>query len=371
MDSKTGAQEKPVAAYTQKDVAPKELDEAINIGLVSNAQRAVLIGASKKMLDVRKHIELVAPTEARVLITGETGTGKNLVAQAIHLRHPSCSCHTFRRTNIGALVPELAASQLFGHKRGAFTGAYKDVEGIVLEANHGTLFLDEVSTAAQCVQIMLLTLLEAERINPVGAGRDDDRPKFQIRVLAATTLTPQQLLHLDSFRHELFYRLAEYVIELPPLRERKEDIPDLAGYFLFKANKKIRCAKEQGKRCRALMGLEKDALDYLCEKYDWPGNVRELDHVIRAAVVRSRVCPEAITLRKEWISFPDYRPRQLAAPPLTLAGVKSLDEKIALICQRELQATGGNKNAAAENLHVNIRTFNKYLAMAPPEQTAP
>ena len=269
-----------------------------------------LIGNSDAIKQAKQMIKLVAPTDARVLITGETGTGKTMMANIIHELHPARKKHEFRRTNIGALVPTLAQSQLYGHVPNAFTGALKKSDGIILESNKGTLFLDEIATAHPEVQIMLLNLLEIPVVNPVGGGIKDRKP-VDIRIIAATTKSPDKLLNLDTFRTELFFRISEYVIELKPLRERIEDIKPLASHFIKTNNKKIRCPPvildngEISEPLPKLEDIEPEALKKL-EGYNWPGNVRELEHVIRAAMVESREDPQAKVLTAEWIKFPTY-----------------------------------------------------------------
>ena len=269
-----------------------------------------LIGTSRVIQEVKEKIKLVAPTDARVMITGETGTGKTMVANIIHDLHPHRKNHHFRRTNIGALVPTLAQSQLYGHVAHAFTGATKKNDGIVLESDKGTLFLDEVATAHPAVQIMLLNLLEIPVVNPVGGGVQD-RKAVNIRIIAATTQSPHELLNLESFRTELFFRISEYIIEIKPLRQRKEDIKLLANHFIRENNPGIRCPvilKKDGKKSKpfsGLKGIAPEALEML-EGYNWPGNVRELEHVIRSAMVESRKDPQATTLKKEWIRFSNY-----------------------------------------------------------------
>ncbi len=319
--------------------------------------------AMRRILDV---VRLVGPTEARVLITGETGTGKNLIAKAIHLCHPRRCGETFRRTNVGALVPELAASQLFGHVRGAFTGAGREHTGIVTDADKGTLFLDEISTAALNVQVMLLTLLEVNRVNPVGGSKDDVRP-VDIRVLSATSLSPRDLLNSDTFRPELFFRIAEYVIEIPALRDRREDIPLLAEYFLAKANEPIRTAPDGVRTLLPLQQIDQEGRGKLCDGYDWPGNVRELEHVIRAAVVRSRESPEETRLLAKWIEFPAYSGNRGAGAimPHDVGTTGSLADTVAAFrrrcCEQALQKSHGNKTAAARSLGIDHKTLDRYL----------
>jgi len=262
---------------------------------------AVTLHGTKDWLEaLSRDLEVVGPTEARVIITGETGTGKTTLARAIHLCHKTRGEQRFRRTNVGALVPELAASQLFGHVKGAFTGAADDHIGIVEESNHGTFFMDEVSAASENVQVMLLTLLETENINKVGAGPKHQPTKVNVRFIAATTQPLKVLRESRTFRKELFYRLAEYHIAIPPLRERPEEIPVLARAELLSRQSTHRVPDDS---YTALQDIEDAALRHL-QAYRWPGNVRELQSVIRAAVVRSRESPKEKVLRARHIRLP-------------------------------------------------------------------
>jgi transcriptional regulator with PAS, ATPase and Fis domain len=277
---------------------------------VSKFASCRLIGKSENIRKVKEMIKHVAPTDARVLITGETGTGKTLIASIIHNLHPKRKNYNFCSTNIGALVPTLAQSQLYGHVANAFTGAVKKADGIVFESHNGTLFLDEIATAHPEVQIMLLSLLEIPVVNPVG-GSLKDQKQVNTRLITATTYSPHELLNLESFRNDLFFRISEYIIELKALRERIDDIRLLSNHFLDTNNSKVRCPGKvlddggTSDPLPELKNIEPDALQLL-EDYNWPGNVRELEHVIRSAMVESRVDPSAKTLRKEWIKFPTY-----------------------------------------------------------------
>jgi DNA-binding NtrC family response regulator len=258
-----------------------------------------LCGTKHWLEALRRDLEVVGPTEAKVIITGETGTGKTTLARAIHLCHKTRGEQRFRRTNVGALVPELAASQLFGHVKGAFTGATNDHTGIVQESDRGTFFMDEISAASETVQIMLLTLLETERVNRVGAGPTHKPAKVDVRFIAATTQSLKALRESRTFRRDLFFRLVEYHIAIPPLRERRDEIPVLAQAELHKRQSTHR---SPGDSCAPLTHIDDAALKRLRE-YPWPGNVRELQSVIRAAIVRSRENPRETVLSAKHIRF--------------------------------------------------------------------
>src|SRR4051812_43790515 len=221
-----------------------------------------IIGRSEVMLDVFKMIETVAKTNSTILLTGESGTGKGLVAQAIHF-------HSLRRdrpvvaVNCGALPEALLESELFGHMRGSFTGAETNKKGLIEVAEHGTVFLDEIAEMSAVMQVKLLRVLQERKFRRVGGLEE---MQADIRVIAATNQDLAKLVADGRFREDLFYRINVIGIHLPPLRERREDIPLLAEHFLAKYN------EQMGK---AITGLSNDALDIL-QRYEWPGNIREL-----------------------------------------------------------------------------------------------
>lgn len=264
-----------------------------------DTDRVRLYGTRDWLEALSRDLQVVGPTEAKVIITGESGTGKTTLARAIHLCHPTRALQRFRRTNVGALVPELAASQLFGHAKGAFTGAERDHIGIVEESKDGTFFMDEVSAASETVQVMLLTLLEARRINRVGAGPGHKAAENTARFVSATTQPLKVLQASRTFRRDLFYRLAEYHIAIPPLRERREEIPVLARGELRESQETHRVPKDG---FTALQDIDDGALKRL-QAHHWPGNIRELQSVIRAALVRSRENPREKALRARHIRF--------------------------------------------------------------------
>jgi len=245
--------------------------EARNAEEIGDVRYAVpIIGRSPKMQRVLRLISLIAPTDSPVLVTGESGTGKELVARAIHLQSPR-AIEQFVPVNCGALPEALFESELFGHVRGAFTGAVSEKKGLFEIAHRGTLFLDEIGEMPLATQVKLLRVLEERRIRRVGGH--DFRP-VDVRIIAATNRRLSESIERGEFRRDLYYRLNVFQIDLPPLRERREDIPLLAHYFLEKYNVKM------GKRIRGFSkGCERALMSY-----SYPGNVRELENAIERAV---------------------------------------------------------------------------------------
>jgi DNA-binding NtrC family response regulator len=246
-----------------------------------------IVGASPKMQRIFRLVGKVAPTDSSVLLLGESGTGKELVARSIHVQSRR-SAGPFVAVNMGALPEALVESELFGHVRGAFTGAAADRQGLVESADRGTLFLDEIGDMPAATQVKLLRMLESNEFRRVG---DNALRLVDIRVIAATHRDLLAEAEAGRFRQDLYYRLNVVQIELPPLRERREDIGLLASYFLDRA------VRKNGRpRMRFAPGTE-----VLLERYDWPGNVRELENAIEhvaavgeGAVVRPGDLPAAV-----------------------------------------------------------------------------
>lgn len=229
-----------------------------------------LIGRSPKIVDVYKTLARATLSASTVLISGESGTGKELVARAIH-SNSDRKAKKFVAVNCGALTETLLESELFGHVRGAFTGAQTDKKGLFEEASGGTLFLDEIGDITHGLQVKLLRALQEGEVKPVGSNQNT---KVDVRIVAATHRNLDQFVQTGKFREDLYYRLKVIEIEIPPLRERKEDIPELAQVFLSKYNAKL------GKN---VTNISKEGLNAL-NNYEWPGNVRELEHQIERAV---------------------------------------------------------------------------------------
>lgn len=233
-----------------------------------------MVGSSLPMRAVFETIQVVAPTDATVLITGESGTGKELVAKAIH-RISHRAKGPFVAVNCPALPENVLESELFGYTKGAFTDAKQDTKGLFQEAHGGTIFLDEIGDLAQSLQAKLLRVLQEKEIKPLGQSKP---VRVDVRVLASTNRDLKGLMQKGQFREDLFYRLSVVHIHLPPLKERMEDIPILAQHFLVKYGKEVG---------RPGLRLSPEALKELLA-YDWPGNVRELENRIQSAVILSR-----------------------------------------------------------------------------------
>jgi len=273
--------------YLQKPVAPDQLlitvaralerkhlihlTERLRSELETRHRIGGLVCSSPKMQGVMQLVAKAAPTNSTILIAGETGTGKDCIAKAIHYNSPRKD-NPFVVADCSALNESLLESELFGHVRGAFTGAVRDRKGLVESARGGTLFLDEIATISPLIQSSLLRLLQEREIRPVGA---DKYVSVDVRLVVATNKNLMELVENGTFREDLYYRLAVFTVALPPLRERIEEIPLLAHHFIEK------CSKEFEKN---IGGIRPRALSAL-EVHEWPGNVRELENVIERAVL--------------------------------------------------------------------------------------
>jgi two-component system response regulator PilR (NtrC family) len=308
-----------------------------------------IIGRSEAMLDVFKMIETVAKTGSTILLTGESGTGKGLVAQAIHF-------HSLRRDrplvalNCGAMPETLLESELFGHMRGAFTGADSNKKGLLEVAEKGTIFLDEIGEMSPVMQVKLLRVLQERKFRRVGGLEE---LTADIRVIAATNQDLTKAVAEGRFREDLYYRINVIPIVLPPLRERREDIPLLAEHFL------ARYAEEMGK---AVSGISQSAMDLLLQ-HQWPGNIRELENVIERAVA----------LEATPTILPDSLPAALKGATARNGGARSalpdagfdLESHVQEIergyIARALEQTGGVQVKAAELLGMSFRSFRYYV----------
>jgi two-component system response regulator HydG len=301
-----------------------------------------ILGASLSMVNVRKQIEKVAPTNSTVLILGETGTGKELVARAIH-QFSERQQEPMLTVDCGALVETLFESELFGHVKGSFTGATATKHGRFELANGGTLFLDEITNIGPRIQGKLLRAIQEREIIRVGSSHPI---KVDVRIIAATNRDILQEVKQGNFREDLFYRLSVVPIHLPPLREHKGDIAELADHFLerFKRKKK-----------KDVNGISEDAMNALMS-YHWPGNVRELESVIERAVVLT----ENETIMPADLMFFGGQPRSgTAFPEHELVALEALEEQH---IRRVLTATQGKKSKAAEILGIDRKTLRMKMA---------
>ena len=303
-----------------------------------------IIGRSRAILDVIARAELVAESKSTVLVTGETGTGKELVARAIHARSAQHSMPMIK-VNCAAIPETLLESDLFGHVRGAFTGATFTKKGRFALADGGTIFLDEIGTIALTVQAKLLRVLQDREFEPLGAERTQ---KVDLRVITATNRDLRQLVAEGKFLEDLFYRLSVIPIEMPPLRERREDIPLLVEHFVE------RFAERTGK---AIDGVDEKAMNEL-SRYEWPGNVRELENTIERAVVLS--LEPLLTSRTVWLMSATATPATAAVPSLRLHQNLEWAERETM--RRALEQARGVKKDAAELMGISQRALSHYLA---------
>jgi two-component system response regulator PilR (NtrC family) len=309
-----------------------------------------IIGRSEAMLAVFKMIETVARTNSTILLTGESGTGKGLVAQAVHF-------HSLRRDkplvslNCGAMPENLLESELFGHMRGAFTGADTNKKGLLEVAERGSVFLDEIGEMSAVMQVKLLRVLQERRFRRVGGLEE---MQADIRIIAATNQDLPRLIAEGRFREDLFYRINVIPISLPPLRERREDIPLLAEHFLQKYNEQME---------KAIAGISHEAMDML-QAHDWPGNIRELENVLERAVALEptpSILPDSLpsTIRGDLPRVPVTNVDALPESGFDLeAHVKEIERGY---IAEALKKAGGVQVKAAELLGMSFRSFRYYV----------
>jgi two-component system response regulator PilR (NtrC family) len=302
------------------------------------------------MLAVFKMIETVARTNSTILLTGESGTGKGLVAQAVHF-------HSLRRDkpmvslNCGAMPENLLESELFGHMRGAFTGADSNKKGLLEVAERGSVFLDEIGEMSPVMQVKLLRVLQERRYRRVGGLEE---MQADIRVIAATNQDLPRLISEGRFREDLFYRINVIPITLPPLRERREDISLIAEHFLHKYNEQMG---------REIAGISHQAMDLL-QGHDWPGNIRELENVMERAVALEptpSILPESLppTIRGDAARVPASNAEALPESGFDLeAHVKEIERGY---LAEALKKAGGVQVKAAELLGMSFRSFRYYV----------
>jgi DNA-binding NtrC family response regulator len=302
-----------------------------------------VVGRSRQMEDVIRTAEMVARTKSTVLITGETGTGKELVARAIHY-HSAQREMPLIKVNCAAIPEALLESELFGHVRGAFTGATSSKKGKFALADGGTIFLDEIGTMSASLQAKLLRVLQEREFEPLGSERTQ---RVDVRVIAATNRDLRQMVADGRFQEDLYYRLNVIPIHIPPLRERRDDVPALVEHFIAKH------AQRAGKR---IDGVAPGVLDTL-RAADWPGNVRELENTVERAVVLA--AGPVVSLDSVRILAP------ASATPASLPSLnlrQNIDWVERETVRRALDASGGIKKDAAETMGISQRALSYYLA---------
>ena len=313
-----------------------------------------IIGRSAKMRAVFDLVLMVAPQSSRVLITGESGTGKELIARAIHENSPR-STAPFITVNCGAFPETLLESELFGYSKGAFTGANENRRGLFQAAHGGTLFLDEIGNMSSTMQVKLYRVLQESKVRPLGSTEEID---VDVRIITATNRDLEKAIAANEFREDLFYRLCVIPVHLPPLRERREDIPLLARAFLERFSKTME---------KPIEGIEPAAMAQL-ENYDWPGNVRELENTIERSValetgrfVSFAVLPEKI--RNPVPGSPAAAIPKNGKPPAMEAGIdfeQHMHEMERTHILAALEASKGVGTHAAELLKMSYRSFRHY-----------
>jgi len=301
-----------------------------------------IIGRSEKMVKIFELIQHIAPYDSSVLIIGESGTGKELIANAIHYKSPRASL-PFVKVSCASLSEGIIESELFGHEKGSFTGAIASRKGRFEMAHPGTLFLDEVEDIPPSTQIKLLRVLQEGEFERVGGNKTI---RVNIRIIAASNRDLQEAVKNGVFREDLYYRLNVVNIKLPPLRERKEDIPFLINFFIDKFNQKYKMK---------VKGISQRAMNLLMD-YEWSGNVRELENTIESILVIHS--PEVIDLPNLPPEIGDYREK----PEMISIKIGTrLEEVEKQLLIQTLKATKGNKRRAAELLGINVRTIHRKM----------
>jgi two-component system response regulator AtoC len=319
-------------------------------GEAEPAPLGTVIGKSAAMVEVYKTVARVAPTKSTVLIYGESGTGKELIARAIHQHSPRAH-HPFVAVDCGVLTETLLESELFGHVRGAFTGAVTEKRGVFEEAQGGVCFLDEIGDISPAMQAKLLRVLQEHEIKRVGGK---DWLKVDVRVVAATHQDLATLVRQRRFRHDLYYRLNVITLHLPPLRERMEDIPALAYYFLK------RYSHENGK---VVTSIAEEAMNLL-RAYPWPGNIRELENALERAVAftsQPTLTPEDLPTEVRTGSAPHWSSELPLDDHSLFAPTPTLEEMNKRYVQYILSVAQGNMSRAAKILDIDRRSLYRML----------
>jgi DNA-binding NtrC family response regulator len=353
-------QNEQILVFVAKAIKRRKAEEERHVlrqAMTRYVQRDAIIGRSDKMEDIFRLVERVAPARSTVLITGESGTGKELVAKAIHEASPRAD-KPFVAVNCSNIPSELLESELFGHTRGAFTGAVASKKGLFEVADTGSIFLDEIGDLRPEMQVRLLRVIQEREFTPIG---DTQPTKVDVRIIAATNVELKEAVKAGTFREDLYFRLSVVPIELPPLRQRKEDVLPLAQHFIRKYN------AENGRDVSESLAPE---VLSLLENYYFPGNVRELENIIERAVVIAAT--DEITIdclrpevRDPSLAFEMVKRSEGTSAGIDIArGVNFYDEvkrfEIDLI-RRALDQTAGHQSRAAQLLGLNATTLNSKI----------
>jgi DNA-binding NtrC family response regulator len=361
VDSAVEAMRRGAIDFLTKPIQPHELEETIQRALEHIREPVEtpapgdpfsdLIGKHASILKLREIINLVAASPTTVLLEGESGTGKRVVAHAIHRSDPKRWDGPFVEVSCSALPETLLESELFGHVRGAFTGAIRDKQGRFELANKGTILLDEIDSFSPALQVKLLRVLQERTFERVG---DSKTLKVDVRIIAATNRNLQELVKNGKFREDLYYRLNVISFRIPPLRERVSDIPILVDYFLKKA-----CAQAE----KSIHGVSDEAMKLLCN-YSWPGNVRELENAIERTVIlaqHQKIMPQDLP-ESVHNSHPVFYKQQevistVAASEMPASLKKAMQDPEREIIVRALAEANGNRSLAAKRLGIHRSTL--------------
>ena len=325
----------------EKEILDSELKKTIHFGMI--------VGSSPRMLHIYDMVMQVAKTTTNILISGESGTGKELIARAIHEQSDRCD-KPFVVINCGGIPETLMESELFGHKKGSFTGATRDKKGLFKIADKGTIFLDEIGEFSPPIQVQLLRVVQERAFKEVGGNEDIS---VDIRIISATNKKLEEEVIAKNFREDLFYRLNVIEIKMPPLRERKSDLRALAQHFLEKYS------KEMGKEITKISSY---AIDLL-QKYDFPGNIRELENLIERSVALSNtniILPESLALsihKRRWVEGIKDKRFDLDEVPNGVSLDAILEEIEKAYVEKALDCSNGNKNKTAELLSLSLRSL--------------
>jgi two-component system response regulator PilR (NtrC family) len=335
----------------EKKILDDELKRTLHFGKI--------VGKSPAMRNIYKLIQQVARTKTNILITGESGTGKELIAKAIH-EESARNAEPFVVVNCGGIPETLMESELFGHKKGSFTGATQDKKGLFETADQGTIFLDEIGELGLPIQVKLLRVVQERVFKPVGSNED---VSVDIRIISATNKKLEDEVIAGNFREDLFYRLNVIEIKVPPLRERKGDLRVLAQHFLEKYS------TEMGKEVSKISSYAIDLLN----KYDFPGNIRELENLMERSIALSStniILPDSLALslhKRRWIEGVKNRRFDLDEVRNGVSLDSILEEIEKAYLEKALECTNGKKQEAADLLGISFRTFRYRMSKLYPE----